>query len=413
MKGIDLWTQEPNLIALFHSPLGVMLPDGRLPAFNDSPSPDLYEQDYLYEVAYAATKDPTLLSVIEHGPRSDREAFLFGQESIPGYSVPSLVSAVFPDAGFATLRSNQNDLTVVMKFGPHGGAHGHFDKLNFVLFSHGSTLAVDPGTHPYGLPIHREWDAMTIAHNTISVDEQRQAPATGKLLDWQRGEGWTAVAASAGKAYVTAGLRRSILLTPEYVLILDHCESEDGRPHTFDWAYHNIGKVSPKESLQLHPFRFNAANGYQHLSNTTLGVTSQELAIRFRSDSSEKHSSEESSNSTPATYRFATENRSVHPARDTGMDLNLQMLSAPETQVIIGNSPSRHIPPDVSFVVARRSGTSVTFATLLQVSTSDEPYGASQVRFSQLPSGQLTIRGPHFVDTFSDESKLSFSRSKN
>ena len=122
-------------------------------------------------------KDPVLLNVIEHGARGDREAFLFGAPRLPKVAAPRLVSAVFPEAGYATLRSPTDDLTAIMKFGPHGGGHGHYDKLNFVLFSHGIMLADDPGTHFYGLPIHREWDSMTIAHNTISVDGQRQAQA--------------------------------------------------------------------------------------------------------------------------------------------------------------------------------------------------------------------------------------------
>jgi hypothetical protein len=197
-KGINLWKQEPNLVALFHSPLGVVLPDGRLPTFNDSGSPSLYEQDYLYEVAYAATSDPALLTVIESRQRSDREALLFGVEQLPKAAAPKLESVVFPEAGYATLRSTTNDLTVIIKFGPHGGPHGHYDKLNFILYSHGQTLAVDPGTHPYGLPIHREWDSMTVAHNTISVDQQRQSAATGKLLDWHVGDGgWQSSSISA------------------------------------------------------------------------------------------------------------------------------------------------------------------------------------------------------------------------
>ena len=157
-----------------------------------------------------------LLNVIEHGVRGDREAFLFGAQQLPKAAAPRLASAVFPEAGYATLRSSTNDLTAIMKFGPHGGGHGHYDKLNFILFSHGITLAEDPGTHFYGLPIHREWDSITIAHNTISIDGQRQAQATGKLLEWQVGDGWTAVRADAGAAYTTANLQRTILLTPGY-----------------------------------------------------------------------------------------------------------------------------------------------------------------------------------------------------
>jgi hypothetical protein len=148
-RGVDLWKQEPNLLALFHSPLGALLPDGSLPAFNDRGSPNLYEESFLYEVAYAASNDPVLLNVIEHGGRGDREAFLFGVQQLPKVAAPRLASAVFPEAGYATLRSSTNDLTAIMKFGPLGGAHGHYDKLNFVLFAHGITLAEDPGTHFY------------------------------------------------------------------------------------------------------------------------------------------------------------------------------------------------------------------------------------------------------------------------
>ena len=404
-QGINLWKQEPNLIALFHSPLGVVLPDGRLPAFNDSSSPDLYEQDFLYEVAYASTHDPALLFVIEHGSRSDREAFLFGAEHLPTSSAPKLASAIFPEAGYATLRSDRNDLTVVMKFGPHGGAHGHYDKLNFVLFSNGRTIAIDPGTHPYGIPIHREWDSQTIAHNTIAVDEQRQAPATGKLLDWKAREGWTAVSASSGSAYSTADLHRTILLTPGYVLILDHCESLDSKPHTFDWAYHNIGTAQVAQSLTMEPFKFGIANGYQHLSNVTRGQTTAMIDVRYHAEDVSRPLHEGYSNSTPATYRSAAEKMRTGTGTNHPVDLYLQMLPQGVSELFMGNSPSRDTPP-VSFAIVRRNAKSVTFATLLQASANrSAKYRRAVLKSS--PKGFI-VRGPDFIDEFSDEEGFVF-----
>jgi hypothetical protein len=408
-KGIDLWKQEPNLIALFHSPLGVVLPDGKLPAFNDSGSPDLYEQAYLYEIAYAATHDPALLGIIEHDPRADREAFLFGVERLPKTAPPKLVSTVFPEAGFATLRSATNDQTVVMKFGPHGGAHGHYDKLNFVLYSHGQTLAIDPGTHPYGIPIHHEWDSMTIAHNTISVDQLRQSATTGKLLNWQVGEGWTAVRAGAGAAYKTASLRRTILLTPRYVLILDHCESVDAQPHRYDWAYHNVGTESLIDAFNMEPYIPAAANGYQHLSNSLHGTTSGNISVRFVSANEKSTPEEHESNSTPATYKSSAA-PSREPATEKEVELDLQMLPAPATEVVIGNAPSRNYPSPVPFVIARRSGTTATFATLLTMPDKRNADLRAHITLTQTAPDRYRIEGPSFSDSFADEDRFDLQQ---
>ena len=401
-KGINLWKQEPNLLALFHSPLGVVLPDGTLPAFNDSGAPDLYEYAFLYEVAYAYTKDATLLTVMEHGQRGNREAFLFGVETLPRVAAPKLASVVFPEAGYATLRSPSNDLTAVMKFGPHGGAHGHYDKLNFVLYAHGMLLAEDPGTHFYGLPIHREWDSMTIAHNTISVDGTRQSQATGKLLDWHAGEGWTAVRADAGAAYSQANLQRTMLLTPNYVLIIDRCKSTDGKPHTFDFAYHNIGTESVGGSVDMQPYSFTGTNGYQHLSHVKRGSTSDLLTVRFVTEKKQSDEAHSDSNSTPATLdsapRLASDDRPMHA------DLQLQMLASPGTELLTGDAPTRSSQVPVPFIIARRSGKETSFITLLGVS--QEP--ASGLRLTRRQDGQLQIEAAHWVDTFSDSQSPTY-----
>jgi len=398
-KGMDLWKQEPNLLALFHSPLGVLLPDGSLPAFNDSGSPDLYGQSFLYEVAYAATRDPMLLNVIEHGARGDREAFLFGAPQLPKAAAPRLTSAVFPEAGYATLRSSTSDLTAVMKFGPHGGGHGHYDKLNFVLFSHGITLAEDPGTHFYGLPIHKEWDAMTIAHNTISVDGQRQAQASGKLLDWHIGDGWTAVTADAGPVYTEASLQRTILLTSGYVLIIDRCESKDGKPHTFDWAYHNVGAGSLTRALAMKPYSFTTVNGYQRLLNVMHGATAADVGLRFIAERQPSAVSSES-NSPAATYDSAPRHTSTDVAH---AHLTLQMLGVTTTEVFTGTAPSRESPASIPFIIARRIGTSVTFATLLTTTGQISSDGNTTPHLRETLDGSFVVETAQGMDSFSIE----------
>ncbi len=83
---------------------------------------------------------------------------------------------------FCKIRRAPDATWLCLKYGPHGGGHGHPDKLNFVLYSRGQILGVDPGTAAYGVPIQNEWYKSTLAHNTLVVDEENQKPAEGKSL---------------------------------------------------------------------------------------------------------------------------------------------------------------------------------------------------------------------------------------
>jgi hypothetical protein len=65
---------------------------------------------------------------------------------------------------------------------PNGGSHGHYDKLTEVIYAKGMVMSVDPGSQRYGMPIHFAWDRLTVAHNTVGVDETSQVPATGRLI---------------------------------------------------------------------------------------------------------------------------------------------------------------------------------------------------------------------------------------
>lgn len=405
-RGVNLWKEERSLLMLFHAPLGVVLPNGRLPAFNDSGSPDLYREASLYEVAYAATRDPTLLTVIEHGPRTSREALLFGVAQLAQEPPALLVSKVFSEAGYATLRSSTNDLTAIMKFGPHGGVHGHFDKLNFVLFSRGMTLGIDPGTQLYGLPIHREWDSMTIAHNTISVDQQKQGASTGRLLDWRSEEGWAAVKADAGSAYAQARLQRTMLLTPRYLLVVDHCESLDGKSHTFDWAYHNAGRQTLLDNILMEPYTDgHLTNGYNRLQDNTRGETSDDIHLRYIADPAQSKQDKDA----VASYREPTPIRPSAPPSQKEVELDLQMLASSDTQVLTGEAPGPDLRIPVPFVIIRRSGTSATFAALLTTSLYQPTSKLPNITVRRLDSNRFQIEGSNFSDIFVDGSSFEFS----
>jgi len=359
--GIDLWKEEPALASMFHSPLGVMLPDGKLPAFNDSEEVRLYGNAPLYELAYENTHDPALLAVLDNAPRTNKEALLFGVATLPEATKSLLKSAVFPESGYAMLRAKNNDLSIILKFGPHGGGHGHYDKLGEIVYAEGRTQAVDPGTQLYGMALHKEWDQMSVAHNTITADELRQDQATGKLIAWQEEDGYVAVTASAGPAYKFADLNRSILVTDEYALQVDRAHATDSKPHIFDFNYHNYGR----QTMQLHtsPYgEFPKVNGYLHLEQAERAETKDNVMTRFDNE---------------------------------GTTMSLEVLGGRPTEVFQGMAPGPHPAVKVPFVIVRRKGTDVEFITLLVPSKGEPP----KITVRPGDGGSVFVQGPGWVDT--------------
>jgi oligo-alginate lyase len=372
--GMDLWKQEPALASMFLSPLGVMLPDGRLPAFNDSEEVRLYSNAALYELAYENTLNPALLAILDNAPRSSKEALLFGIPTLPETKGSLLKSAVFPESGYAMLRAKNTDLNIILKFGPHGGGHGHYDKLGEIVYAEGRTQAVDPGTQLYGMALHKEWDQMSVAHNTITADEQRQDQATGKLIAWKDEDGYVAVTASAGPAYKFADLTRSILVTDDYALQLDAAHSTDGKPHTFDFNYHNFGKQTMR--LETAPYSgFPAANGYMHLEQVQRGETGSNIKTRFDNE---------------------------------GTAMSLEVLGGTPTEVFRGVAPGPHPAVKVPFVIVRRKGMDAAFISLLIPS---KEAASPAITASAGSDGTITVHGPTWTDTVTLGKTIRYHRS--
>jgi hypothetical protein len=394
--GLNLWKEEPALSTLFAGPIGVVLPNGELPAFNDSNQVNLFAQDYLYEQAYAASNDPELLPVVEKYGRSNREALLFGVEKIPPSRPWALKSQVFPEAGFAALRNSTNDFTVIAKFGGHGGAHGHYDKLNFVLYSQGRVMGIDPGTQLYGLPLHHQWDSMTIAHNTMSVDESRQAAATGKLISWKAEPDWTAVTIDAGPVYKDVDIQRTIVLTSAYCLLLDHVASLTAEDRTVDWVYHNRGVLTVQQPGVGEPTsELGTKNGYELLHNLQKYSSADEFRARF-ADSSKARDAEKSNSNSPAATTRPQNGREDSIA--TGMTsgsaaIELTMPAYGDAEIESGSAPGHNLKEPVPFVLVRRRGRDVRFTSLLS------PIETLHLQIQNSGTQEnVKVAGPDFLD---------------
>jgi oligo-alginate lyase len=408
--GNNLWKEEPAFASLFHGPLGVTLPNGALPAFNDSHEVDLYAQAGLYEVAFAATHDTALLPVVEQHGRLNREALLFGVEKLPALNTSANKSAVFPEAGYATLRAPKGTLTVITKFGEHGGGHGHNDKLGFILYDGDRTLGIDPATQLYGLPMHREWDKMTVAHNTVGVDETMQAASAGKLIDWRAESGWTAMTADAGPVYPYAALKRSILVTGEYVLVVDADRSLDGSAHTFDLSYHNVGTEQVLTHQTGSPFSgFGKRDGYGHLQDTfTLNGTG-EVVLRFTTPpkSSKAEHSEYSTMIAASDYSGKSADTIAQDLpRTTALDVILHLDNGAE--LFTGTAPGPDLRVPVPFLLDRQKGTAVRFITLFF--PRETLPGGPDLSFDNAADGSVVVNGPGFTDIFTPGDHLAYSR---
>lgn len=187
---------------------------------------------------------------------------------------------VLPDSGYAILRQpdadqvGRPDTCVFLKFGPHGGGHGHPDKLEIELMIDGSRVVADPGTGAYTNPIHGSWYTQTWSHSTVLVDRISQPPIKGRLLGHQQvtadrfgcadalvgfgaepdSEGvdvlWRTENPAAVAAYAGVTIRRFLAMVPPELgdYLLDLVLVRAPSPKTIDLVNHVRGEfVSPAD----------------------------------------------------------------------------------------------------------------------------------------------------------------------
>lgn len=278
---------DPALQSMYLAPILFAPPDLVLPAFNDSGTVNLRgSAGWRLDAAYRAYADDRLVLPLL-GESRDEEALFWGTETLPTQAPTVTESLIFDASGYAVMRggTEADPWYLALDYGPHGGWHGHFDKLGYVFFARGKMLGIDPGSHSYALPLHDSWDRSTIAHNTVTVDEIDQAEATGSLERFLAFPGLVWARASAGPVYENATLARDMVMADGYLLDRVDARSSDGQSHQFDWLYHNPGVLTHELSASSYD-GFPDDGGYQHLDNSQAETTDRDgrFVFSFQTD---------------------------------------------------------------------------------------------------------------------------------
>ncbi len=234
-RQINLYNEQ--LYAMFRSPIQLAYSDLSFPSHNDGwYGASLSAYSKMYEIVAKRFDDKQFKDLLPllyvHKERIAAEALLNGTELSFLREELNRESVKFPDLGVVVLRDQKK--TVVFKYGPHGGGHGHFDKLSISIHNGEKEILPDLGTPAYSLPVYSEWYRNTFAHNTVTVDGKSQQPTRGKLLRFRNSKSGGKAVATTNDAYPDVKMRRKVKLKGDQIDDYFSCKSKDS--HTFDYV---------------------------------------------------------------------------------------------------------------------------------------------------------------------------------
>lgn len=321
--GRDLYSER--LSRMWSGLLAIALPNGDSPGFNDNAGSNLQRAASSFELAYARWKKPEFGALAATGSRQDYMALLYGIEALPAGPYVPQGSSLLKDSGIAVLR--RAGAAAAMRFGRHGGGHGHPDKLNVVTFGKGTLFGLDPGSINYGVALHHEWYRATVAHNTVVVDGKNQDTKDGRLEEWSDTPEGTRLSASAGDVYPGVSLRRTLHLKSDGTLH-DRFECASSIEHVYDWAFHASGALASSLTFQPRPDGAGKENGYQHMKDVAAAEASEAFWIRWANGDA---------------------------------TLTLEFRPAPGTEVIRAVAPGRDPADRIPMILVRRKAARTVF----------------------------------------------------
>jgi len=183
------------------------------------------------------------------------------------------------------------NLELVYKYTAHGLSHGHYDKLSFALFDHGTEVIQDYGMARFVnieqkgggnyLKENTTWAKQTIAHNTLVRNEKSHFNGDYSAASTHHSEPYVfsvekdTVQVSSAKehhAYPGTTMHRTMVTIKDkdfenpYVLDIMRVTSE--KPNQYDLPFYYKGQflqTNVEYTKTDVPMVLGNANGYQHL----------------------------------------------------------------------------------------------------------------------------------------------------
>ncbi|WP_066219958.1 heparinase II/III family protein [Formosa haliotis] len=254
--------------------------DANVVATNDS---NLKAPEPFYELAYRAYNLKELAWVLSKTERDSWLALMYGVPELPTVADPRINSSVAPNVGLVALRSQgtrntpEKQIQAFVKYGTHGGWHGHFDRTNLIGLDRNGYkyFGAEMAWFGYGQPGYKESIQTSATHNMVIVDELQQEAVPSKQTLFFKGDimqatvveteaRWRKIPLWDGEqfppwkdtdfeaSFKPIQQRRLTIVTDDYVVLADRLASNT--KHHYDWLIHpvgfkNIEGVKPQGSI--------------------------------------------------------------------------------------------------------------------------------------------------------------------
>ncbi|MDP5106467.1 MAG: heparinase II/III family protein [Polaribacter sp.] len=273
------------------------------------------------------------------------------------------------EGGVGILRNES--LELVFKYASQGSSHGHYDKLSFSLYENGNEIIQDYGLSRFVnieqkgggnyLKENKTWAKQTIAHNTLSVNEENHFKGEFEIGSQHHSDLYfyddknpniKIVSATEVNAYPGTEMLRTFAIIKdeefEKPFIVDLFKVKSATKNQYDLPYFYLGQIITanfdyKSFSQLESL--GTKNGYQHLWKEGLGNPSSENSV------------------------FSWINNNLFYSLTTTSNTSDELILAR----IGAHDPDYNLRREPSLIIRRKNAQNTTFATVIESHGSYSP----------------------------------------